>query len=75
MNANKKRYAVIQIWRKGAGFGLGKDMKPFDDTYEKVNWFQTKSDALKWFYREPQGQTKADGEMNRVLVKIVESLA
>jgi len=65
------KYAVIQIWRRGWGFSVVK--KPqFDETFEVVNWFETKRDARKYFRDEPQGQTEHDGECNRMLMQIHE---
>jgi hypothetical protein len=66
--AVKKRYAVIHVWRRGGGFCAGS--VPSDETFETVNWFETKSAAMKWFNRKVQGQTATDGECNRVLLKV-----
>ena len=69
----KKKYAVIQIWRRGGGFDISES--PSYETYETVNWFPAKRYALKYFDSEPQGQTAEDGECNRALVQVLKSFA
>ena len=64
-----RNYAVIQIWKEGAGFGQKKlpDNPPL---FEKVFWFQSRKAALHFYEYEPQGQTKRDGECDRLLCKV-----
>jgi hypothetical protein len=65
----RKNYAVIQIWRKGAGFRAG--LIPSGKVFETVHWFRTKIEAVAYYKTAPQGQTKQDGECNRMIVKAI----
>jgi hypothetical protein len=65
------KFAVIQIWERGLGFGKFRRPQPRGEVYEEVNWFESLHEATRFFTSCPQGQTTKAGERNRQLVQIL----